>query len=247
MQMLTVATVALSAAIHARPQELSQAVTCLPGVIIKLPTGWKSIERQVLEESANELIGVVPNARLRREQLVTGFQLESDQLSIKSPKIIVLTNAIGRVSDQTLRELVPSLRKIQTSTDAALAGNALEASAKVSSVTYDDLHHFLRVEAIASVPEAGALHVVSIMFATESGIVTFQFISTAEHHQRYFTLFSKVIEGIEVFRPEYPVPPGDPQARETNKVYWTPKYGRMRWTGNGWVFPNGAAVAHLHR
>lgn len=178
--------------------KLSQVFSCLPGVTIRLPAGWKQIDRQTLDASASELIEGVPNAHLEKQTLVAGFQPESDQPGIIFPRIIVIANKVGRVSYQELKELVASLKQeLQRGADDAVKGNPWKAAIKVGDVSYDDQRQCIRFLGVASAGGPETIRAIQTIFPTEFGLVTFQFSSTGQDYDRYAPLFSKIIDGIE--------------------------------------------------
>jgi hypothetical protein len=182
-------------------EDLTRAFTLAEGFSIELPQGWGRIDRNALQASARELFEGLPNSqqlKAQTKQIVDGFQPESAGKTVGYPRILVIADRVGRVSDEDLRQAAHSAQAIQKKADSTLQDNAWRASTKIDEMLYDEEGHFLQVSHATSVPEFGSLYGVNVTFAAEFGLLTFQFTSKQTDYNRYSPVFTKIIRSIRV-------------------------------------------------
>src|SRR5438034_778467 len=126
-------------------EELTQVFASTEGFTIKLPQGWGRIDKSTLQASAGELTEALPNSqqlKAKTKQVIDGFQPEPAQSGVGYPRILVIADRVGRVSDDDLRQSARlSAQVVQGEADSAIRDNSWNASTKVDEMIYDESGH----------------------------------------------------------------------------------------------------------
>jgi len=185
---------------ESRAQDLVQTIKTTEGITYKLPSGWKQIDAQTLENYSKEMAAKMPNSHPIMPS--DGYVPDNTESGIGYPNILVMYKALpkktGGVTSSDLRKMAERKKtEMQSNINNQFKGNSLDATANIKDVTYDEQGQFVRLLEEANIPNIGTIYSIGVIFGTADGMFSIQFNSKLSEYNQYSNLFSKIISTIE--------------------------------------------------
>jgi len=177
--------------------ELTQEIKTPDGFTIRLPAGWVSIPRDVLDSYANKIARNAPN--LANQRLDYGFQLSTSRNWFEYPYIMVQIKRTGRIPEsqlESLDQVQRGMNKGLGQTQQSMSG--VISDAHLGKTTYDPSLHILWSRISANVTGIGVVKGLCAVLLTEDGVIQIISYAMDRDFERSAPLFEEIAKNAVV-------------------------------------------------